>query len=901
MANEDNKTRMDSIMHVDTPALLKTLKELENQLSHYQRQDKVPKWAEALFPRLELVENGVKNIMVPQRSEHTVNVSLKDLEQEEIFSDKIKKIVDSRTETLKLMFDAKISSSTLELDRLHKLLYIRPTTSELQQVMMQVRDVESKVNKVHGDVSGSIQAIVQEQLTNEMESMSDRLRAAEEHSGKAVELVIAKVNDVEEDVRRVRDGAKGELDDVMVGLDAIKAHEASMKTAIETLEENLKSVESRCHGALEGLDRRLEDMTAANTDTETAANERMDGIEDSIALLDENLKDEAVKSDDRFDELQYSIASMGEKLDELKVILTDQIEGVKTNQEQLSGLLEKTIEKQMVIQEFVNKLEKFQPIVKISDNMEAIQHLQDANHTNVQTTNIIKQDIKEMLADQVTMQEALEDVPNRIQVESLKIDAANKEIAQLKDGHKYTKAELSKHTGQLDDLSVLKVDMIMVKGVSEAQDDRIKKMIRQVVEAAENLENQEKRLDAVVLEQEVKDENVMNTIEMVKSEFDQKMENQAAEIEAKVEVLRDSVANGVGGSSQGPGSKKTGSRAMKKNLKGNLGKITDDSSAKRIIEMIEEEDGQKQETAEDLVIGETSDKIDYLVQLSLNFEEIASFRNAVPRDVPNAICHDIAACAQSVAQVVAEMADLQAIQKMVHGAPQDIVYEDTVTQKRNSCLDQVMQDLKLKLREQHPDAGLLRLEARDMFLSRTFHAFQVAISKYDQVLTTGHTRLGRVSVPSCIACDRPLLAKAPRQPHTDNNTGGNSLANGFAGGSSQYTNKSPLAPIGYVANPNQSFFEPTHSSTFGTQVGSLDEELDALNRSSYTAPPSRGPGSAKRVARADRESLQHPDLEGDVKGKGGKEVYNAHYVKRGGFKMPPKLPTMSQSASGPLH
>lgn len=127
-------------MHVDTPALLKTLKELEAQLSQHQRQDQIPKWAEAILPRLDLVENGVKSIMVPQRGSHSETVSLKDLEQEERLSDKIKSIVDGRTESLKLMFDAKISSSALELDRLHKLLYIRPTTSELQQVMMQVQN-----------------------------------------------------------------------------------------------------------------------------------------------------------------------------------------------------------------------------------------------------------------------------------------------------------------------------------------------------------------------------------------------------------------------------------------------------------------------------------------------------------------------------------------------------------------------------------------------------------------------------------------------------------------------------------------------------------------------------------------------------------------------------------------
>jgi len=897
MSNEDNNTRIESIMHVDTPALLKTLKELEGQLSQYQRQDLVPKWAEAIMPRLELVEKGVKNIMVPQRTEHTQSITLKDLEQEEVFTDKIRKVVDNRTESMKLMFDAKISSSSLELDRLHKLLYIRPTTSELQQVMMQVREVESKVKQVHGDVSGSIQSMVQEHVTTEMESMSDRLRSTEVHNDKAVELVMNRVVELEEDIRRVREGAKGEFVDVLDGLKAMRDEETKMKGIINTMENNLKSVDSRCQGALEGLGRQLEEMTASNTDAEAAANERMDGIDDTIAALEESMKDEAAKNDDRMDELQYSITSMGEKLDEIKNSMNDQIESLKVNQESLSAALEKTIDQQSVIQEFISKLDKFQPIVKISDNIEAIQHLQEANHTNVQTTNIIKQDIKEMLADQSRMQEELEDVPNRIQVEASKIEVANKDITQLKDGHKYTKAELAKHTGQLDDLSVLKVDMIMVKGVTEAQDDRIKKMIRQVVEATENMENQEKRLDNVCMEQDVKDENVASNIEAVKSEFDQRMENQAAETEAKLEVLKDTVLSGGGGAAQGStgGSK----RGKKKNLKGNMGKISGDDSAKRIIDMIEEEDAQKQETAEDMVVTETADKIDYLVQLSLNFEEIASFRSAVPRDVPNAICYDIAACAQSVASVVAETADLQAIQKMVRGAPQDIIYEDAVTSKRNSCLEQVMVDLKTKLRENHPDAGMLRLEARDMFLSRTYHAFQLAISKYDQVLTTGHTRLGRVSVPSCIACDRPLLTKAPRgnegSNNNNNNNGGSGGGGGYPGGSSQFTNKAPLAPIGHVHNPNQSFFEPTRSSTFGTQVGSLDEEMDALNQHSSTSPTN---GTAK-VPTVSRHDLKETPEMGDGDGGKVKGKEYAQYVKRGGFKMPPKLPQLS--ASGPPH
>lgn len=874
-----DKTRMDSIMHVDTPALLKTLKELESQLSQYQRQDIVPKWAEAILPRLDLLEKDVRNVIVPPKVDHSSNVSLRDMEHEDIFTDKIRKIVDNRTESLKLTFDSKLSSSSLELDRIHKLLYIRPTTSELQQVVMQVREVDARVIKGQGEVFKSIQTIVQEQLANEMESMVDRLRTAEQHNNKAVELVLSKVNDVESDVRKVRDGAKDEFDQMIKDLRKIHDEESNMGGTIAGLENTLNEVDARCQQALDAISKTVEEVSVTHADSEAALNERIDGLEDSIAAMDEAQKDDAAKNDERYEELQFSISSLQDKLDEFKNFMSDQIEGIKTNQENISSMLEKTIERQQVVMNYVNKLEKFQPMEKINDCLESVVKLHAMSAAADERADLLKQDIKEILTDQLKMQEELEDVPNKINVESLKIDAANKDIRLLKDGQKSAKSELQNHTLQLDELSVLKVDMIMVKGVSEAQDDRIKKMIRQVVEAGENCESQERRLDAIVHQQEIKDERTLGAIESVRTDFEQKLESQTAEMEAKVEVLKDTLVSGGGASSMPGSSKMASSRTMKKNLKGSAGVISDDSSAKRIIEMIEEEDNQRQESAEDLVISETSDKIDYLVQLCLNFEEIASFRNAVPRDVPNAICHDIAACAQAVAHVVAETADLQAIQRLVRGAPQDIVYEDTVAQKRASCLDNIIKDMRAKLKSQYPDAGLLRLEARDVFISRLSHALQVAISKYDQVLTTGHTRLGRVSVPSCIACDRPLLSKAPRQSSLE------AAQEGLAGGSSQYTQKNPLAPIGQVHNPNQSFFEPTQSS-YGTQISSSELDARSSMLESRNSAQSR---SAVRIPGPNQEMSE--SLDGD-RGR-GKEY--AQYVKRGGFKMPPKLPQLSSS------
>ena len=117
----------------------------------------------------------------------------------------------------------------------------------------------------------------------------------------------------------------------------------------------------------------------------------------------------------------------------------------------------------------------------------------------------------------------------------------------------------------------------------------------------------------------------------------------------------------------------------------------------------------------------------------MNFEEIASFRNMVPRDMPSALCGDLAGVAQSLAAVLAETADMEVIQKIIRGDPSDISYDDPVTDKRQVLVDKVMIGLRDKLNELAPSVGAIRLEARDMFVTRFHHALQLAMSKHDQV------------------------------------------------------------------------------------------------------------------------------------------------------------------------
>ena len=78
------------------------------------------------------------------------------------------------------------------------------------------------------------------------------------------------------------------------------------------------------------------------------------------------------------------------------------------------------------------------------------------------------------------------------------------------------------------------------------------------------------------------------------------------------------------------------------------------------------------------------------------------------------------------------------------------------------------ESLKIELekifQENSTDTGALRKEARLRFIGRVIDAVSAALSKHDQVFLPASTRLGRVrgTIPTCMACDRPLSMKGAR-------------------------------------------------------------------------------------------------------------------------------------------
>ena len=168
-------------------------------------------------------------------------------------------------------------------------------------------------------------------------------------------------------------------------------------------------------------------------------------------------------------------------------------------------------------------------------------------------------------------------------------------------------------------------------------------------------------------------------------------------------------------------------------------------------------------------------KLVKMIQLCVLYEKTAKEKNYVvsidtvfdgndPADLPG----NIAAFAHDYALWIAYQADHEVLQRAIARSQSnhhDLAYaDDDLGPRRLELLEGLKSDLCLALEAVHPDAGLLKLEARSRFLNRLMEATDSALSKHDQIVIETNSRIGKLrssskSVPVCVACDRPLRSR----------------------------------------------------------------------------------------------------------------------------------------------
>ncbi|RYY83113.1 hypothetical protein EON63_11960 [archaeon] len=312
MNEETTQERIDQLMRVDTAALINIIRDMEHKLTEYQRQDKIPLWAQALETRLEQLEKLRQADLMSSNSASNQNagssVPVTGISEDRLLA-RVRGEIEAAISGLHLQLDTKVSSAGLEMERLHKLLQIRPTNSDLQQVVLNIRTIESKNLEKIDEMTESVMQSLQKRLSEEMVGLLDELKNGSSKSDEHQKLIRTQMQSYNQEIAKVRSEMTIQFDSVgqdvmllrsqMKGSDEMIRRQAethmqdmnkvnatfeelktelknSQKTAEQekrVLTQELKAVEDRFHGSVDRLNTKQDSTQRTLEETQTALTE----------------------------------------------------------------------------------------------------------------------------------------------------------------------------------------------------------------------------------------------------------------------------------------------------------------------------------------------------------------------------------------------------------------------------------------------------------------------------------------------------------------------------------------------------------------------------------------------------------------------------------------------------
>jgi hypothetical protein len=381
-ADDSKESRASQILHIDTHALLITLRELESKLSDHQRHDKIPAWAGSIIPRIDGLEAKLAKMVKDAKSKKEQPVSdaqepsgLKEASDDSAVV-ALNKELTSRLDLLKVTFESQVSTLNLEVDRLLKLLQIRPTTSELQKVVLAVNDVKGTLQEDIKDISNSISLLVKDKVAEEMLSIMNRLKTSEGNSEKGIGLILRKVETFGQTIDQVKASTESSIQIVNKSQDVIREQFASFESQFSQIDGKLERVVENFQGELAGV-REVQQLAAENFDEfrgDTVGS--LGDLESKSETIQAMVVDLEALLEKKADDLSQSIDVTRDSMADFKALYEYEIGVVKTD---LRNLEETTREHRVQLNEhddFITKLKNINVIAKVLEHGEAIEKIQ---------------------------------------------------------------------------------------------------------------------------------------------------------------------------------------------------------------------------------------------------------------------------------------------------------------------------------------------------------------------------------------------------------------------------------------------------------------------------------------------------------------------------------------------
>jgi chromosome segregation ATPase len=271
-------SRLQSILKVDTNALLQLISRIEHDMTMYQKQDDVPSWGQGLSAKVDLLEKMVNRTprgdsdggVVPEPSPFIAGAggassSLKTHGKNDDMLNKLRKEMSHHATTAATAFDSKMNSLSMELDRMHKLLQIRPTTSELQQVVLSIHDIDRKVEDGVRDVKKNVRGQVHDKVSEEMASIIANVQSTADINAQSIGLIAKKVDAYSGDITSIRKATEQACDtmsnnikkcmyDMQASKELVLQLQERADTDAATADQGIKSLQFAQNMASEKLD-----------------------------------------------------------------------------------------------------------------------------------------------------------------------------------------------------------------------------------------------------------------------------------------------------------------------------------------------------------------------------------------------------------------------------------------------------------------------------------------------------------------------------------------------------------------------------------------------------------------------------------------------------------------------
>lgn len=193
---------------------LKSVLQVEKMMSNDVKKNKLPTWAVGAHQRLDVMSSRdfiLRELEEKMNTEYNASINSSDVQEEHMVA-KLKYELGSGLQLTTTAIETKSDNINLELNRLQKLLELRPTTTELQKIQMTANNTHSKLTKTFQNISKMVKEQVKNSIAEELSCVLNNLKTNTTSMDSSVKNTEEKLNKFVVDLIRLQKIMITELD-----------------------------------------------------------------------------------------------------------------------------------------------------------------------------------------------------------------------------------------------------------------------------------------------------------------------------------------------------------------------------------------------------------------------------------------------------------------------------------------------------------------------------------------------------------------------------------------------------------------------------------------------------------------------------------------------------------------